>query len=135
LWIVFSLLCVSVAYAQRDGEREYVRIENPKDGQAVGDVADIEGKVSDPNAKVWVIVRPQGTTQYWVQPPAEVEENGKWFSIAHIGRLDQDFGKKFQIRAVANPRVELHEGKVFSSWPSAALSSNIVTVVKTRQAD
>ncbi len=130
LWMVFSLLCVS-AYAQEG----YIRINLPRDGQAVGNLADVEGRVSDPEAGVWVIVRPKGTLEFWVQRKAQVGKRGNWSTIAHIGRRGEDFGKKFQIRAVANPGVALRKGKVLASWPPAELSSETITVVKAERAD
>lgn len=129
LCMAFSLLCVC-AYAQEG----YIRIDVPKDKQAVGDLADVEGKVSDPKAKVWVIVRPKGSREFYVQPEVVVGRSGGWSCMAYIGRRGQDFLKQFQIRAVANPEVDLSEGKVLSSWPPAELSSEVITVVKSEQA-
>jgi len=131
LWMGFCLLCVPVAHAQEAN----IRIEEPKDDQTVGDLPDIEGRVSSPRADVWVIVRPKGTVEFWVQPQAQVGRNGEWWTIAYIGRRGEDFGKKFQVRAVANPTVELRRGQILSSWPRAESSSEVITVVKTEGVD
>ena len=127
-WSVAFVLIASVAY----GQERYVRIEKPRDGQTVEGLPDVEGKVSDPKAKVILVVRPVGTKEYWVQPPVDVNNDGKFSSSVHIGRTEEDYGTRFQIRAVANPRRELREGQVLSAWPAAELSSEIVTVVKAR---
>jgi hypothetical protein len=124
--LVLSFVCASFA----DAEQLSVKITKPANGDTVGDTADLEGKVSDAKAKVWIIVRPTETSDYWVQSEVAVNENGTWSGEAHIGRPGDDVRKSFAVRVVANPKAELREGQVLSRWPAAAALSEIVKVKK-----
>jgi hypothetical protein len=55
-----------------------------------------------------------------VQPKIVVGNDGKWTGITYLGRAENaDAGKKFEIRAILDPKVELKEGEVLSDWPEA----------------
>lgn len=80
---------------------------------------------------VWVVVRPLGRGEYWVQPPISVEAAGKWLGRIYIGSVDKgDIGVRSQIRAFGHPAIALAEGKVLSSWPEAGYSSETIEVVR-----
>src|SRR5437667_1385455 len=55
-----------------------VSIIEPKDRATVPERPYVEGKVSDPNAQVWVVVHPTEVSDYWVQPPLTVRKDGSW---------------------------------------------------------
>src|SRR5262249_6101098 len=89
----------------------------------------VEGTVTNPNAKVWVIVHPLEVSDYWVQPAVTVREDGHWRVQVVIGRPGQvDVGKYFEICAVANPKVTLQEGQVLTGWPDTQATSNLIDV-------
>lgn len=111
----------------------FIRITSPKADQSVDTLAEVTGEVSIADAEVWLVVRPPGLAEYWVQPQAAVGRSKKFEGLANIGRPNQDYGKKFEIRAVANPKVELRVGDVLKTWPPAEASSEIVRVIKAKQ--
>src|SRR5438128_2749139 len=63
-----------------------IQITLPSDRAQVPVRAMIEGIVGDPNAKVWVIVHPMETSDYWVQPSTTVKEDGTWRVQVYFGR-------------------------------------------------
>jgi hypothetical protein len=126
VWLGVLLLSASLANAQQ----LTIKITKPAEGESVGDLAEVEGKVSDKKVKVWIIVRPLETTEYWVQGDADVNADGAWSGQAHIGRPGDDFRKRFAIRVVANPKAELHKGQVLTRWPAAEASSDVVKITK-----
>ena len=108
-----------------------VIISSPPDGSTVDRRPIVEGTVSDPTASVWVVVHPLEVSDYWVQPRINVRDSGSWKVQIHIGRSGSiDVGKLFEIRAVANPDVVLHEGKVLDGWPKAAAISNMIEIIR-----
>jgi hypothetical protein len=105
-------------------------ISVPVSGE-VGWRPDVEGRVTDPKAEVWVVVHPVGLSSYWIQSPVTVRKDGKWQVSVYIGRAgDIDIGKKFEIMAIAYPRKMLTEGQVLSEWPKAKWRSDIIIVVR-----
>ena len=108
-----------------------LRITTPVENDALGELPFVEGTVSDPNAKVWVIVHPMEVSDYWVQPPVTVKDGGKWKVQIHIGRPGAaDIGKHFEIMAIANPTADLKSGDKLKAWPSAKWKSQVVEVVR-----
>ncbi len=111
-----------------------VRISSPKDNAAVPEQPVVGGTVSDARATVWVVVHPLEkavNTEYWVQPQATLNGDGTWTAQIYIGDPgDEDVGKQFLIMAVANPKQELTDDDVLTTWPAAAAQSNIVSVTR-----
>src|SRR5437879_7040594 len=66
-------------------EAARIRITAPVDGSEVPWRPIVEGTVSDPESKVWVIVHPLEVSKYWVQPPVTVREGGTWKVQIYIG--------------------------------------------------
>jgi len=108
-----------------------VTITQPPDGAEVARRPTVMGTVSDPSAKVWVVVHPTETGSVWVQPPARIDSKGNWQTFIYIGRVGGiDSGKNFEIMAVANPTEPLREGQVLDGFPAAQHQSSIVTVTR-----
>src|SRR5713101_6938625 len=104
-----------------------IAVSHPTDGDAVEQRPLVEGKVSDSQAKVWVIVHPTETSKVWVQPPVDVKKNGTCKVQLYLrdpGRAH--VGTRFSINAVANPRQELREptDDPLSGWPVAEAESD-----------
>jgi hypothetical protein len=64
----------------------------------------IEGYVADSRAQIWVVVHPLEVSDYWVQPPVTVHQDGTWAVQIYVGRPGWvDVGKRFEIMACAKP--------------------------------
>jgi hypothetical protein len=107
------------------------RITAPCDGAKVDPLDFVEGTVSDPNAKVWVIVHPMEIEEYFVQQGVGIREGGKWRVQCHFGEVTAAHkDKHFEIMAVANPKVNLTTGQKLKSWPEAQWKSQVIEVVR-----
>lgn len=108
-----------------------ISITEPTEGAAVPRRPFVKGTVSDPNAKVWVIVHPMATGNYWVQPSLTPKKDGTWKVMIYIGRPGaDDVGKHFEIMAIANPKVKLKEGDVLSGWPDAQWKTQVIELTR-----
>jgi hypothetical protein len=118
----------SMTIAQR-GQLQ-VRIQAPTNGAVVEYRQEVSGILSDREGSVWLVIHPLATSEFWIQPPITVREDGSWKVIPYFGRSPSlDGGARFELRAFAKPEAALKEGKV-SAWPVAAASSNVVEVVR-----
>lgn len=126
-----SLLCsffLAIWMSHASAQSISISIHGPSDDAVVEHRTYVRGHVTDPGAEVWVVVHPMDTSGYWIQPPIAVKNDGSWRVKAHFGRAGRvDSGKDFEIRAFANPRNRLREGKS-GQWPTAAAQSNVVDV-------
>lgn len=103
----------------------------PNDGAHVPYRPLVEGRVSDPDAQVWVVVHPMEVSDYWIQPPVSVREAGNWKVQVYIGRPGRiDVGKSFEIMAVANADIVVREATVLSFWPEAKWHSQVIEVIR-----
>jgi len=108
-----------------------IQITAPENEASVTWRPTVEGKVSSPNATVWVIVHPVNTGGYWVQPSVGVGGDGKWRVQIYVGRApDADVDLHFEIMAIAQPKANLKEGDVLSAWPTAEAKSQIIDVIR-----
>ena len=95
----------------------------------------VEGKVSNADT-VWIVVRPVGLNEYYMQPPVRVDYDGTWRSQIYVGTIGKEnIGSAFHVRAFVNPAgafkvLEEYERDVFNRWPDAELSTDIVEVVR-----
>jgi hypothetical protein len=118
---------VSPLCAQNDS----IAIKSPYDGARVPERPIVEGVISDTTARIWVIVHPMETRDYWVQPGVTVGKGGVWEVRVYIGRPGTiDVGKHFEMMAVANPTETLREGKVLEMWPTAQWQSEAIEVTR-----
>lgn len=128
-----SIMCVILLIASLTSvtaaDQISVSIASPKNNDKVDYRQEVNGKVSDPNAEVWVVIHPVETSDFWVQPPVTVKEDGSWKTAAYFGEAGQHVGKKFEVRAFANPVGPISEGKS-AQWPKAAARSNVIEVVR-----
>ncbi len=114
-----------------DVKKLVVEITGPADGDMVGWRTLIEGKVSDLDAVVWVVVHAMEAGQYSVQPKIDVRPGGTWKVMAFFGRPgDIDIGREYEVLAVANPESYLREGDVMSDWPSTSARSQVIGVTR-----
>jgi hypothetical protein len=109
-----------------------LQITSPKQEAEVSTYEDIAGTITDTNStvKVWIVVHPIETHDYWVSCQASVS-NGKWEGKdAQFGETDQHSGKRFEIIAVADPKKALRKGQKLGECPEARLTSTPVRVTK-----
>ncbi len=125
-WVaVFAILVSSPGWAQELS----IAITSPSDKDDVPWRPAVEGKVSDPKAKVWVIIRPLSVSGFWVQPKASVNRDGTWRVQVYIGRQGPyDTGQLLEVLAVAYPHRNLKEGDILKDWPAARAQSHLILV-------
>lgn len=104
-----------------------ITISSPIQGATVDQRQDVSGHVSDASTNVVIVVHPVTVSEFWVQPPVSVGNNGQWKVKAYFGRQGMDQGVEYEIRAFANPRPPVQEGK-YSTWPTSIARSDVVTV-------
>lgn len=107
-----------------------VFITKPQDGETVAARPLVEGTVADPGARVWVVVHPTEVGDYWVQQPVSPRDDKTWRVQIYVGEPNTSSGTRFEIRAVANPKAQLSEGKVLDRWPEAQWASQVVEVAR-----
>jgi hypothetical protein len=140
IWIYFGLFlvgCSSTPPAKTESSNPaavseqsgfLLLISEPTQDAKVGQELPMQG-TAPAGQRIWLIVHPQGTPDYWVQPPAAANGEGHWKNVAYIGRAGQgDIGQRYEIRAIAAPRTPLKEGKVLKAWPEAQVQSDILNV-------
>jgi hypothetical protein len=126
LTVIWFVMAFDAAVATAKLE---IIISTPVYGSHVIERPYVAGTVTDPNASLWVVVHPMDVSDYWVQPAVTVRRDGSWKVQIYIGRSGNvDVGKRFEIRAVANPKVRLREGLVLPGWPQAGVISDVVEV-------
>jgi hypothetical protein len=110
---------------------EELCITSPPDGARVPERPFVQGRVTNTRARVWVVIHPMEWSDYWVQPPTTVHQNGTWKVQVYVGRPGVlDVGKHFEIMACANVHGRVEEGTVLSWWPDADYQSNAIEVVR-----
>ncbi len=110
-------------------------LSRPSNGRVVPMEVLAAGTVSNAQT-VWVVVRPTGSTHYYVQPPMEVKEDHTWRGVIYIGSVNRaNVGLSFQVRAFVNPDAVLNEGDLLRMWPQAELATGVVEVVRGAQAE
>jgi hypothetical protein len=124
-----DILCFSflLAVSAEADNRVTIDVTGPKSEDKVQEVTDVVGKVSDPKAQVWLVVKPQHASDCWIQTAAAVGKDGKWSVEAHFGDRNTH-NESFDIIAIANPKNDkTREGKT-KCWPEAASKSKVVHV-------
>ncbi|MGB7414782.1 MAG: hypothetical protein WA902_11300 [Thermosynechococcaceae cyanobacterium] len=108
-----------------------VQINEPNTGTKVGLELPVKGSSPVPGEKVWLIVHPTHTPDYWVQPPATSGSEGEWETVIFIGREGtEDVGQSYDIKAVVNPKSSLKEGEVLKDWSDGEFTSTVTQVAR-----
>lgn len=129
-FMIALFICLLSIDSAQAGEH-HLRLIEPKHGDTVPERPYISGQVADSNAEVWVIVHPMEVSDYWVQPRTSVRADGSWKVSVYIGRPGSiDVGKRYEIRAIANPKQKLKEGDILSGWPEAQWKSEFIEVIR-----
>ena len=103
-----------------------VRITAPKDGARVGRALTVKGTLSDPQARLYLIVKPFSDRRYWwVQAP--VTSGAQWKATAVLGGEREGIGEKFSLFVLASYRpLNLLPGAIDEIPTSDAISKKIV---------
>lgn len=105
-------------------------IASPGNTESVSRLLPIEGRVVNADS-VWIVVRPGGSPDYYVQTPVKVDARGHWKGLVIIGSTHKaNSGVKFQIRAFVKPEQRIVLGDVLNEWPKAELTSSVVEVIR-----
>jgi hypothetical protein len=123
-FLIFLYVCPVLA-----ADTLRISIQSPADNAQVDYRDDVTGTVSNSAAIVWVVIRPRETSDFWVQTPVTVRQNGAWRVRVYFGEAGKHVGKQYEVRAFANPTVRLSEGKR-SDWPKAEAQSDLVEVIR-----
>lgn len=95
------------------------------------EIEEIEGKVTLQEAKgkqVWIVIKPAPVSDYYVQAPVNIEDDGTFKATVHVGDKDTLPGTKFTIRAFVEPNIVLNEADKLNNWPKARLFSDTLSV-------
>ena len=103
-----------------------VRITVPKDGARVGRALTVKGTLSDPQARLYLIVKPFSDRRYWwVQAP--VKSGARWKATAILGGEREGIGEKFSLFVLGSYRpLNLLPGAIDEIPTSDAISNKIV---------
>jgi hypothetical protein len=111
-----------------------LRITAPLDKASVPRDTLVAGTVTDPNATVWIIIRPKDSPDHYVHHPGiKVQRDGTWSGKVYIGREgpSPDVGKRYEIMAVVDPEENLENAnRLRGGWPRAEYESEIIEVVR-----
>ena len=127
--MILFMVSITALHAQDTSRTLTVSILTPLDSSQVVPRQIITGSVSDPSVQVWVVIMPEETNEYWVQPRTAVRKDGTWSVRAYLGEEGTPSGTPFQVRAFANPRSALKPGRT-NDWPEAEAESELVFVTR-----
>lgn len=88
----------------------------------------VKGRVTKPQAEVWLLARWEKSPYYWVQRPAVVAPDGTWQANIYAGSTANNSGHVFEIRAFAGLQAPLEISQILFTWPEALAQSNVVKV-------
>jgi hypothetical protein len=131
--IVIVALCLVLSAAHvATSQNLQVQIEEPTENSKVGLHEIVSGRVSDPDARPYVLVHPMLTDLWWVQRrPSPPNRDGSWRTLCYFGTQTQGVGEFFEIVAIVTD-ANLKEGQTLEDLPSGAIRSDIVMVERTR---
>jgi hypothetical protein len=143
-FLVFSVVLVVVAWSLLANSRITpitIAIVDPAEGGNVTLQYLVKGTVSDPNARVHVIVHPLKVSEMWVQQSPIIDGNGNWQASCTFGAETLGIGERYEVIALAtneNFLVSwatgnlLGEGDKLISLPRKSNRSNLVTVTRPK---
>jgi hypothetical protein len=100
-----------------------VAITAPTNDSVVDVHDNISGTVSDKKASVWIVIQPLETMGCWIQKRILVDTNGTWIASVQFGESTPEHsGKRYEVRAFANPHSNLSPGPT-ACWPKADAQS------------
>ena len=113
-------------------ETASVVISEPEaDGTVMGVRLLVRGSVTEPNAKVMVLVHPLLTATWWVQGTVLTDPDGSWQINVHLGTETEGRGERFELVAII-PKRRKKEGAVVDEIPEHFARSSRVTIRRNR---
>src|SRR3954466_5575273 len=128
-----SAWCVQLTPAAEKAASTAV-IVSPKEAAKVGQVEELEGKVTGEGWPV-VLVQPQADERmWWIQAPVEEMDGGKFTVPIQCGNEQTKVGTKFKLMIVlAKSKEDAHKferGKTRPALPAGLVRSEPVTVTR-----
>jgi hypothetical protein len=109
-----------------------VKITAPEQAAEVVRETIVAGTVSDPKARVYVLVHPLRVKPWWVQRvPAPANNDGSWQTLCYFGEAGRGLNEQYQIIAIVTDRT-FSEGDQLDDVPSDVAHSEVVTVKRTQ---
>jgi hypothetical protein len=109
-----------------------IAITLPRDHAKVPWRPCFEGRVSDPQSRVFLVIHDK-TGDYYVQPgPISAKEDGTWSTRPYIAEDKPGVfeGVPFEAKAFANPKIALSEGQTLPGWPEAEAASPLIDITR-----
>ena len=119
----------------------HIEILDPQNGMEIrGFRYQVQGQVSEPNARVYVLVHPTAWADIWVQDTPLVDSSGDWRVNGYFGTPGEGIAQDFEILAIATSENflvtwatgnRLRLGPIDSDRvPQNTNRSNIVTITR-----
>ena len=125
--LAFAALASSPSAAQG---YNCLTITSPQTGATMTARPTVTGRVCQPDARVWVVVKETNYSRYWVQPEARVNPvTGAWTADIYIGYANTPPGEPFRMIAFGD-RQNAFAGGETPCWPTLSLESPPVDVTK-----
>ena len=129
-----SACCLQLAPAAEKAAAPSAVIVSPKEAAKVGQVEELEGKVTGEGWPV-VLVQPQADERmWWIQAPVEEMDGGKFTVPIQCGNDQTKPGTKFKLMIVlAKSKEDAHKferGKTRPALPAGLTRSEPVTVTR-----
>jgi len=122
-----ATVCLVCCAAGTRGQTVDIKIDSPAKGAEVGRKETVQGTVSDPTAKVFVLIRSVEDSIWWVQRvPHPPNRDGHWETLCYFGKADEGPGENFLIIALVARG--LKEGQQFDELPLYVARSETIKV-------
>jgi hypothetical protein len=122
----------------------YVMISTPAESRILESQMQIEGTVSPPDSRVYILVRPEDSNVWWAQPAPVISGDGAlsgtaaWTTTVYLGNEQDGQYKKFEVVALASTNLVildflngdyLIEGDAIKDMPLLS-RSNVILILR-----
>ncbi len=126
----FALLLLLAACSAPPEQTVKIAITQPVDGAFAVRETLFGGTVSHPDARIFLVVHPLGSYNYYVQHRGH-NHQGRWQVSSILGRAgERGNGREFEVRAVADMSGTLESGQELDDWPEAAGVSEPIVIIR-----
>jgi hypothetical protein len=130
------IVCAALVFAfcGRLAAADRVEILSPVDNASVPWRACIIGTLPTAERPAFVVIHPEETSDFYVEPAPTVRDDGGHASFrvqAYFGEnTPLHSGKRFELQAVQGPHQPLREGLILAAFPAADFASPIIELVR-----
>lgn len=141
--LVLSIAAAAIAWSwltTKSIKPVEITIADPHNDGAVTMRYLIQGSVSNPHSRVYVMVHPLTVPEMWVQNPPVVGADGSWQTYAYFGTTTLGLGDQYEVVAIASDENflvtlatgnYLKEGQIIQNLPRNTNRSEVVTVQRS----